>query len=63
MTAYIPDNPDLYDYLTGIQYLNFVADIYGVEKGVRREAHRTLLRHVPHRRRPSPPSSARIRTA
>ena len=37
MTAYIPDNPDLYDYLTGIQYLNFVADIYGVEKGVRRE--------------------------
>lgn len=30
--AYIPDNPDLYDFLTGIQYLNFVADIYGVSK-------------------------------
>ena len=30
MMAYIPDNPDLYDHLTGIQYLNFVADIYGV---------------------------------
>ena len=28
--AYIPDNPDLYDFLTGIKYLNFVADIYGV---------------------------------
>ena len=30
VTAYIPDNPDLYDYMTGIQYLNFVADIFGV---------------------------------
>lgn len=28
--AYIPDNPDLYDYMTGIKYLNFVADIFGV---------------------------------
>ena len=28
--AYIPDNPDLYEFLTGIKYLNFVADIYGV---------------------------------
>ena len=28
--AYVPDNPDLYEFLTGIQYLNFVADIYGV---------------------------------
>ena len=30
VTAYIPDNPDLYDFMTGIQYLNFVADIFGV---------------------------------
>ena len=30
--AYVPDNPDLYEFLTGIQYLNFVADIYGVSK-------------------------------
>ncbi|MCQ2482240.1 MAG: ABC transporter ATP-binding protein [Clostridia bacterium] len=30
ITAYLPDNPDLYENLTGIQYLNFVADIYGV---------------------------------
>ena len=28
--AYIPDNPDLYEYLTGIQYLNFIADIFEV---------------------------------
>ena len=33
--AYIPDNPDLYDFLTGIQYLNFIADIYGVSKADR----------------------------
>ncbi len=35
--AYIPDNPDLYEYLTGIQYLNFIADIFGVEAVVRQE--------------------------
>ncbi len=29
-TAYIPDNPDVYDFMTGIKYLNFIADIYGV---------------------------------
>ncbi len=28
--AYIPDNPDLYDFMTGISYLNFVADVYGI---------------------------------
>lgn len=30
--AYIPDKPDLYEYLTGIQYLNFIADVYQVSK-------------------------------
>ncbi|MEG2857941.1 MAG: ABC transporter ATP-binding protein [Clostridia bacterium] len=35
ITAYIPDNPDLYEHLTGIQYLNFIGDIFKVEKGVR----------------------------
>lgn len=35
--AYIPDNPDLYEHLTGIQYLNFVADIYGVGESERDE--------------------------
>ena len=30
ITAYIPDNPDLYELLTGIQYLNFICDLYGI---------------------------------
>jgi ABC-2 type transport system ATP-binding protein len=30
ITAYIPDNPDLYDYITGIQYLNYIGDMYKV---------------------------------
>ena len=34
--AYIPDNPDLYEFMTGIQYLNFVADIFGVGASERR---------------------------
>lgn len=35
--AYIPDNPDLYEYLTGIQYLNFIADIFDVTAQEREE--------------------------
>ena len=35
--AYIPDNPDLYDFMTGIGYLNFVADIFSVEAAARDE--------------------------
>ena len=35
--AYIPDNPDLYEYMTGIKYLNFIADIFGVDAASRRE--------------------------
>lgn len=35
--AYILDNPDLYDFMTGIKYLNFIADIFGVEESVRQE--------------------------
>ena len=35
--AYIPDNPDLYEYMTGIQYLNFIGDVFGVPAGERRE--------------------------
>ena len=34
--AYIPDNPDLYEYMTGIKYLHFIADIYGVDAQTRR---------------------------
>ena len=35
MTAYIPDNPDLYEFMTGIAYLNFIGDIYGVSAAER----------------------------
>lgn len=37
MLAYIPDNPDLYEHLTGIQYLNFIADIFSVSAAEREE--------------------------
>ena len=33
--AYIPDNPDLYDFMTGIQFLNFIADIFGIDAETR----------------------------
>ncbi len=36
--AYLPDNPELYEYLTGIQYLNFMADVFQLSAGERREA-------------------------
>lgn len=35
--AYLPDNPDLYEYLSGMKYLNFVADVYGIPTAERRE--------------------------
>ena len=35
--AYIPDNPDLYEYLTGLKYLNFICDVYGVDQEKRTE--------------------------
>ncbi len=37
LIAYIPDNPDLYDFMSGTKYLNFVADIYGIDKNTREE--------------------------
>ena len=40
--AYLPDNPDLYNYLSGIQYLNFVADVFGVDRDLRAERIRRL---------------------
>ena len=40
--AYIPDNPDLYDYMTGIQYLNFIANIFGVSAAERQVRIREL---------------------
>ena len=41
LLAYIPDNPDLYDYMTGIKYLSFIADVFGVDAQTRRERIRT----------------------
>ena len=35
--AYIPDNPDLYDFMTGVKYLDFIADIYGVDSSLRQQ--------------------------
>ena len=35
--AYIPDNPDLYEFMSGLQYLNFILDIFGVEEKERKE--------------------------
>lgn len=35
--AYIPDNPDLYEFMSGIKYLNFIADVYGVSESDRQE--------------------------
>ena len=41
LLAYIPDNPDLYDYMTGIKYLHFIADVFGVDAQTRQERIRT----------------------
>ena len=37
ITAYIPDNPDLYENLTGIQYLNFISDVFDIDEKTREE--------------------------
>lgn len=37
VTAYIPDNPDIYEHLTGIQYLNFIADVFEISAALREE--------------------------
>lgn len=37
MMAYIPDNPDLYEYMTGFQYINFIADLFEVSTEIRKE--------------------------
>ena len=42
--AYIPDNPDLYDFMTGIAYLNFIADVFGISAEKREEKIRNLSR-------------------
>ena len=37
MMAYIPDNPDLYEHMTGIQYINFIADLFEIPTKIRKE--------------------------
>ena len=37
MIAYIPDNPDLYEFMSGIKYLNFVADVFGIPSDARQQ--------------------------
>ena len=44
--AYLQDNPDLYDNLTGIQYLNFVADIFGIDANIRKERIETISKEL-----------------
>ena len=44
--AYIPDNPDLYEFMTGIRYLNFIADIFGIGAAERQERIRELAGRV-----------------
>ncbi|MGI6358294.1 MAG: ABC transporter ATP-binding protein [Bacillota bacterium] len=41
--GFVPDNPDLYDKLTGLEYLNFIADVYGVPAALRRQRINRLL--------------------
>lgn len=38
MISYVPDNPEIYDKLKGIEYINFIADMYGISKGKREES-------------------------
>ena len=41
--AYIPDNPDLYEHLTGIDYLSFIADVYEVDEKRKDELIKSML--------------------
>lgn len=40
--AYIPDNPDIYNYMSGLQYLNFIADVFGISEADRKAKIETL---------------------
>ena len=46
ITAFLPDNPDLYDFLTGVQYLNFIADLYDIPRKERQERAKHYLEMV-----------------
>lgn len=57
VTAFLPDNPDLYEFLTGIKYLAFIADIYGISKDVREERIRKYADAFERRARWAAPSA------
>lgn len=44
--AYIPDNPDLYDFMSGIKYLNFIADIFRCRRRGARRTHQEICRYL-----------------
>ena len=44
--AYIPDNPDIYNFMSGIKYLNFIADVYEVSESDRNARIKKIRRHV-----------------
>lgn len=46
MIAYIPDNPDLYENLTGIQYLNFIGNVYHIEANIRKQRIEDLAKEL-----------------
>ena len=45
VTAFLPDNPDLYEFMTGVQYLTFIADIYGIPAGARTRRRQRAVQH------------------
>lgn len=59
--AYLPDNPELYPFLTGIKYLNFIADVFGIPADVR-SARIAELSENSSSPMPSPSRSPAIRT-
>ena len=50
MISYVPDSPEIYDKLKGIEYLNFIADMYGISK-IKERKDGILSRHVQYKRR------------
>ena len=63
LLAYIPDNPDLYDFMSGIQYLNFIADVFGIPAAERWARIEPLCRRIRAHGRSRSARSARTRTA
>lgn len=50
MISYVPDNPEVYDKLKGIEYLNFIADMYGISREDREEKMNHFFTYVQYKR-------------